>query len=445
LANNPRELVFRTLLNAERNSSRPIDDLLSDTLAGSLLSIQEKRWTMEMVYGITRMKLQLDAFIEASFKGRYRKAQHAVKVLLRMGTFQLKFMHTADHAAINETVNLGKKVGQIKAIGLINAVLRQVQSSDLDMIVSAIDSEQRKLSVETSHPEWMLERWVSRYTQDDVVALCSHNNQSPQMWIRRNPLKVEQKAFEAYLDKAQIPYERSSILESFYQVENSGALLYTAEFRDGWFSYQNLAAGIVAYLIDPQPNEVVVDVCAAPGGKMAYISELSQGSTPIVACDASSSRLTKVKQAVERLDLKQISIKQLDAAVEVVPEGNKILLDVPCSGTGVLNRRPDARWKRQESDIESLAEIQTKILMNSWRSVLPGGILIYATCTLEPEENWELIDAIIEQLDSAEIEAIKDEKLKPYIDERGALATLPWKHEIDGMFAVKIRKNDESI
>ena len=342
-------------------------------------------------------------------------------------------------------MKLVKKVGQIKAIGLINAVLRQVQSSDLDMIVSAIDSEQRKLSVETSHPEWMLERWVSRYTQDDVVALCSHNNQSPQMWIRRNPLKVEQKAFEAYLDKAQIPYERSSILESFYQVENSGALLYTAEFRDGWFSYQNLAAGIVAYLIDPQPNEVVVDVCAAPGGKMAYISELSQGSTPIVACDASSSRLTKVKQAVERLDLKQISIKQLDAAVEVVPEGNKILLDVPCSGTGVLNRRPDARWKRQESDIESLAEIQTKILMNSWRSVLPGGILIYATCTLEPEENWELIDAIIEQLDSAEIEAIKDEKLKPYIDERGALATLPWKHEIDGMFAVKIRKNDESI
>jgi len=173
---------------------------------------------------------------------------------------------------------------------------------------------------------------------------------------------------------------------------------------------------------------------------MAFISELSGGQATIFAYDASKARLKRVQENIHRLGLKQIEVAELDASHQEMIESNKILLDVPCSGTGVLNRRPDARWKRQPSDIISLTSIQSNILRNSWKYLRPGGLLVYATCTLEPEENWQLVDSVIEQLEGARVEAIDDEKYKPYIDERGALSTLPWSHDMDGMFAVKIRK-----
>ena len=440
LADKPRELAFKTLLAAEKDHSRAIDDLLSNILQKTDLSQQDKRWIMELVYGVTRMKLQLDAMIESAFKGRYHKAQHAVKTLLRMGSFQLKHMHTSEHAAINETVSLSRKVKQSQAAGLINAVLRKIQTMELSQILDSKKDGIERLSIETSHPEWLLSRWVSQYSMEDVHALCKHNNTAPASWLRRNALVVEQIEFEAFLTAMDIVFQRSEILDVFYKIDSAASLFSTREFHKGWFSFQDLAAGIVASLMDPKPGETIVDACAAPGGKMAFISEMSAGQAHIVACDASQSRLIKVEENIRRLDLKQVIVKQLDATNSSLPEADRILLDVPCSGTGVLNRRADARWKRTAGDIDSLVEIQTAIVENCWKYLKPGGLMLYATCTLEPEENWAVIDALIPGLEQAEIEAIDDEKLKPYIDERGALSTLPWSHGMDGMFGIKIRK-----
>ncbi len=441
LANTPRELAYKTLLAAEKDSSSGIDELLSNSLQQGELTQQEKRWIMELVYGVTRMKLQLDAWIGMAFKGRYRKAQHSVKSLLRMGVFQLKYMHTSEHAAINETVALSKRVKQSQASGLVNAVLRKIQTLKLEDLLNRSEDDIQRLSVETSHPQWLLEKWLSRYTPDEVSALCSHNNTAPQTWIRRNIQIVGSEDFETFLDGFDIQYKKSDVLDVFYEIDSASSLFSTKEFHSGWFSFQDLAAGVVASLLEPEAGDTIVDACSAPGGKMAFMSELSGGQAKIIACDASLTRLVKVRENVQRLGLKQVDVQVLDAALAPLPEANKILLDVPCSGTGVLNRRPDARWKRQESDITSLVDIQSNILTNSWKYLAPGGLLVYATCTLEPDENWELIDSVLEQLDHASVEAIEDENLKPYIDERGALSTLPWRHSMDGMFAVKIRKS----
>lgn len=440
MATSSRELAYRTLLAAERDSSRSIDDLLTEAQKNSGMDPRDKRWTMELVYGVTRMKLLLDAWIEPVFKGRFRKAQYAVKVLLRIGTFQLKFMQTAEHAAINETVNLCKKVKQVQSSRLVNAVLRKVQTFELEQALRKIKDPIQRLSIEKSHPEWLISKWHDRYEISDVATLCDHNNKSPKTWIRRNSLKVAQSDFEAYLNREEVVFQQSSILESFYELDSAAILLNTPEFWDGWFSFQDIAAGIVATIVDPQADEIVVDACAAPGGKMAYLSELSKGKASIIACDASSKRLIKVKENIERLGLKQITIQQLDARNTTLPTADKILLDVPCTGTGVLGRRPDARWKRQSDDGDSLVVIQADILKNSWESLKPGGVLVYATCSLEPEENWELIDSVLGDLAGVVLEPIEGERLKPYIDERGALATLPWSHSMDGMFAVKMRK-----
>lgn len=441
LANTPREIAFKILLAAEKDTSSGIDELLSNALQQGDLTQQEKRWVMELVYGVTRMKLQLDAWIGMAFKGRYRKAQHAVKCLLRMGTFQLKYMQTSEHAAINETVSLSKRVKQAQASGLVNAVLRKVQTLDLNKLLNRSEDDIHRLAVETSHPEWLLQKWLSRYTQDDVNDLCVHNNTAPQTWIRRNVQIVNADDFEAFLDALGIEYKKANVLDVFYEIGSASSLFSSKEFRQGWFSFQDLAAGIVASLLEPEAGETIIDACAAPGGKMAYMSEMSGGQAKLIACDASQKRLVKVKENIQRLRLKQVEVLPMDAATGTLPMGNKILLDVPCSGTGVLNRRPDARWKRQEADIKSLVGIQSNILSNSWKYLEPGGLLLYATCTLEPEENWQLIDSVLEHLDRGRVEPIDNENLKPYIDERGALSTLPWRHGMDGMFAVKIRKS----
>ena len=396
---------------------------------------------MELVYGVTRMKLQLDALIGKVFKGRYKKAQHAVKVLLRMGTFQLKYMHTSEYAAINESVNLCKRVKQTQSGALVNAILRKIQNLELSQILDAESNDLKKLSIQTSHPEWMLTNWLQRYTEDEVLSFCQNNNQPPPNWIRRNSLRVSQTEFESYMDQEEVQYTQSEVLNSFYRIENSGVLLSSKAFQDGWFSFQDLAAGVVASLLNPKPGETIVDACAAPGGKMAFLSELSEGKANIKAGDASHSRLERIHQNVRRLGLTQIEVLQMDASADSLPMADSILLDVPCSGTGVLNRRADARWKRQPGDTASLVAIQTKIMTNSWKSVKPGGLMVYATCTLEPEENWGVVDSALEHLEHAQIEPVKDEILKPYIDDRGAFSTLPWLHKMDGMFAVKIRKH----
>ncbi len=440
MANSPRELAYNTLLAAEKDSSRNIDDLLGNAFNSGGLTPQEKAWTMELVYGVTRMKLQLDGMIQTAFKGRYHKAQHAIKTLLRMGTFQLKHMHTQEHAAINETVNLSKKVKQRRASGLVNAVLRKIQKIELKELLESIDDDMRRISIEYSHPEWLLEKWSQRYEPAEITALCQTNNSAPGVWIRRNVQKVGSQEFETFLEHMDVKFEKSKILDSFYALESNASLFSSKEFHRGWFSAQDLAAGIVASLISPHQGDIIVDACAAPGGKMAYIAEIADPSVKIIAGDASHSRLLKVKENIQRLNLTGVEVQQLDATTDVMPIANKILLDVPCSGTGVLSRRPDARWKRQITDTDSLTGIQSKILRNSWNYLTPGGFILYATCTLEPEENWELIDSVMQDLKDAEIEAIEDQILKPYVDERGALSTLPWKHGMDGMFAVKIRK-----
>jgi 16S rRNA (cytosine967-C5)-methyltransferase len=440
LAKEPRQTAFDILFAWERDPGLPIDEILGRILNKRTHSSEEKRWIMELVYGATRQQLQLDAYISRHYKGQYQKAQHALKVLLRMGCFQLIHMQTPDHAAINEMVNLARKVKMQRSAGLMNAILRQVSKQSLEALLSDIEDPIQQLAIKHSHPQWMLRRWQERYPLDTIQLLCQRNNQSPDQWIRRNALSVDQKDFEHFLEGEKMVYEHSAVLPEFYRLEQIGTLIHTPEFKSGWFSFQDLAAGMVAALLEPHSGDLIIDACAAPGGKMAYLAELGRNQIEMVACDASPKRLEKVLGNIERLHLQKIQTLTLDAAVDALPVADKILLDVPCTGTGVLSRRPDSRWRKQEGDLLKLNQIQQGILINSWKSLKAGGLLVYATCSLEPEENWDLIEMSLEQLEGSDIEPIDAENLKPYIDARGALSTLPWAHKMDGMFAVKIRK-----
>lgn len=437
----PRELAYHILLNAEKDNSRYIDDILGETFAQHHLNQQDKAWIMELVYGSTRMQLQLDTIIASVFKGNYRKAQHAIKTLLRMGAFQILHMHVAEYAAINETVGLTRKVGQAQASALVNAILRKIQQSHPEKDLYNKMSGPQQLAVKRSHPQWLIQRWIDTYGEQETDLLCAYNNRTPDTWIRRNAARIDREQFENLLKRTGTHYERSTILEQFYQVQSAAALIGSEEFGDGWFSFQDIAAGMVAALVQPESGDTILDACAAPGGKMTFIAE-SNGENigHLYAADASRSRLERVSEAIERLKLGNITITQSDAARDELPATDWVLIDVPCSGTGVMNRRPDARWKKEASDIESLTAIQANILNNTWKHLKVGGRMIYATCSLEPEENWKIIDSKLKSTENMELMPIKDEKLQAYVDERGALSTLPWRDHMDGMFAVLLRK-----
>ncbi|MGN7614412.1 RsmB/NOP family class I SAM-dependent RNA methyltransferase, partial [Magnetococcales bacterium HHB-1] len=267
------------------------------------------------------------------------------------------------------------------------------------------------------------------------------DNRTPRTWIRHNPLRIDREELEKFLSDRGIDFTRSDILDQFYQIESAADLIGSDPFSQGWFSFQDIAAGLVASLVDPKAGDTVLDACSAPGGKLACIAEHHGPNLKMLyALDASESRLQKVKDNIQRLGLGPVKVERSDVSKDVLPQTEWTLVDVPCSGTGVLGRRADARWRKQLEDIGSLGGIQRKILRNAWKHLRPGGSMIYATCSLEPEENWMMVDSVLKDLENAELVPIQAQKLEAYVDERGALSTLPWRDDMDGMFAVILRK-----
>ncbi|OIO58455.1 MAG: 16S rRNA (cytosine(967)-C(5))-methyltransferase [Candidatus Marinimicrobia bacterium CG1_02_48_14] len=440
MADSTRYLSHRILTKAEK-SDRYIDRVLQYELSHSKIEPAAKHWITELVMGVTRWQLQVDFLIGRAFHGNFRKAQPELKTLLRMSVYQLRFMKTPSYAAVNEAVELSKQVNLGKASGLVNAVLRKTVDVDL---AKALDEAKfkgtKRLSVEFSHPEWLLNRWLREHDEATVRERCHYNNTIPSNWLRYNPLRVERQSWESFLTENESEWTTDPRFPDFYKVKNFGALFQSTGFSGGWFTVQDAAAGLAPRLLAPKPGDLVLDLCAAPGGKSTYLAELANGQATVRAYDSAAVRLEQMRLNFQRLDIPNLSVFQADVTTADLPEADKILLDVPCSGSGVLNRRVDLRWRRTPNDIQDLVDIQAKMLENGWRALKPGGVLVYSTCSLEPEENWHQIEAFMIKQSSAVIERPNDQKLAEFVDERGALMTIPERDHVDGMFVVKLRK-----
>lgn len=440
MADSTRYLAHRILTKAER-SDRYIDRILQYELGHTKLEAPAKHWITELVLGVTRWQLQLDFLIQRAFRGNYRKAQPELKSILRMGIYQLRFMETPSYAAVNEAVELAKLVKLQKAGGLVNAVLRKVIDVELESAMNDAKLKGvKRLSVAFSHPEWLLNRWLKEIDETALRERCHYNNSIPLNWLRYNPLQVDRAGWESFLNENDIEWTTDPRFPDFYRVKNSGTLFHTEGFSAGWFTVQDAAAGLAPRLLAPVAGDVVLDLCAAPGGKSTYLSELSQGKATVNAYDSAAVRLEQMRSNFQRLNMPNLLAFQADVTTNDLPMADKILLDVPCSGTGVLNRRADLRWRRTPNDIQDLVDIQAKMLENGWRALKPGGELVYSTCSLETEENWSQIRSFLEKESSAEVVMPNDETLSEFADVKGALMTIPERDHVDGMFVVKLRK-----
>ena len=438
-----RELAIKIIKQYDSNDEM-IDHILSKQLSQHDLSKVDKRLTNELVNGTLRWRIKIDWVIARLYRGKFEKLPRLMRIILEVSIYQLLMLDKVpEYAAINEAVNITKKTSGQYWGNLVNAILRSFLRKKRN-IEDSIDGLKlnHSISVKYSHPLWMIDRWLKRYGIKETRELCSINNDRPTNSLRVNLLKTSIDDVIKGLQEDGIEVEHGSFLDEFIHVKNLPDLNQYASFQKGYFSVQDESAGLVSHLVDPQPGEKILDLCAAPGGKATHMAELSPESI-IFGVDLYHQRLTMIRQNIQRLGLKNIHLICADARHIEFKNVDKILTDVPCSGLGVLAKRSDLRYKRKLKQIGELAQLQYEILNNASRILKNGGSLIYSTCTIAPEENERMIEAFLEKNPNFGI-AEPDHTNFPenLIVNRQYIQTLPHIHKIDGSFSIKLIKRD---
>ena len=365
-----------------------------------------------------------------------------IRNAMRVALYQILFLTKIPHAAaVNEAVEFIKKIRGQKAANLVNAVLRNI-IRNLNKLPTP-DNETdpiQYLSIMYAHPTWIVKRWVDRYGFYETEQLLAANNERPTIVVRANSLKTNADELAKLFDERGIKYVRSKYLENFLKVGHLSGIYNIDLFNQGYFSIQDESAGLVVKLLDPKPGETVIDLCSAPGGKTTYIGELMKNEGKIIAVDKYEHRLNLVKQSCERLGLTNVDFIAEDATAANFGVADKVLVDAPCSGFGVIQKKPDIKWQRELSDIKNLAKTQLELLETASKLVRNGGVIVYSTCTIEPEENIEVVKSFLDKHPEFEIDDARNYLPSEVVTNGGYMETFPHKHDMDGGFAVRLIK-----
>ena len=400
------------------------------------LDARDRRWTRELVYGMLRHRGSIDAILSDRVRGGLVRLDPDVIDLLRLGVYQLTNMGSVPaYAAIAQTVELAKRRHGLGASKLVNAVLRRTDRERDELNVAVPSDATEALVLKYSHPRWLVARWIERWGEQDTERLLAANNAEAPIAIR--PYGIVREQLEAMLEEAGVhvaeaPYARDSIAIS-------GGITFTelGAFKKGLFFVQDPAATLVTeYAAIPQ-GATVADLCAAPGGKSL---ELSRAAGTVIASDKSFGRLQRLLANQRRLETTNLYAFVGDARHPAIGPVDAVLIDVPCTGTGTFRRHPDARWRLKVSDLAVMSALQKTILRAAEKVVKPGGLLIYSTCSLEPEENEDQIDSFLAENPDWILEPPPEGSVAPELLDGGWLRVLPQRHGTDGAFAARLRR-----
>ena len=427
----------------ERSAS--VDILIGFDLQKSLdfslsdeLEPRERAQVREYVQNILRKRSYLDFLIDHYATIDVTEMKTDLKNILRLGIYDMLFMDsTPDYAAINEAVELGKAKMGSKTGDLINAILRNLQR-DIEQLPKPQFKDRTKLVATTfSHPEWLVSRWSSRFGEREAFQLMQVNNTRPSFYVRANTMRTTIANFELRMEKLGVEFEASDWLPNFYKVQSVQPFIEKGLLKKGICQVQDIAAGFAPFILDPQPNEKIYDLCAAPGTKSIMISDLTEGESDILAVDISGERLEKLAESALNFGAENIKIRRGDILELSLPLADAVLLDAPCTGTGVLSKRADLRWRRDEEGLKNAVELQAQLLEEAANMVKRGGRLVYSTCSLEPEENMEQVQKFLENYPTFELQPLEDFVPEEVLTEDGlAYQTYPHKHDSDGHFGV---------
>jgi 16S rRNA (cytosine967-C5)-methyltransferase len=434
-----RIAAFNILLRVERESAYAVELLHSALL--DQLSPVDRHLATEIVMGVLRWRSALDQTIALLSFTPFRKLDLEVVIALRMGVYQKQFLTKVPaHAAVNETVELVKQAKKVSAAGLVNAVMRKVKSAAYDPHASRL-SGVGYLSATLAHPKWLVERWLSSFGDDAARQICEYDQRIP-----ATALRLSSPQDEGTLIAQGIQLAPGALMASA-RVVTSGDLSATQTFRDGKISVQDEGSQLVAALVGP--GRRILDCCAAPGGKTAAMA----GRLPeaqIVATELHPHRASLLRRLAPQQNVEVLTADAL--SLPYGPDFDRVLADVPCSGTGTLARNPEIKWKLKPEDLHDLQSRQVAILRAAMRYVAPGGRLVYSTCSLEPEENEQVIAACLPNSDfkivpvRSELQRLQEsgELVWKNVDELVSgdfLRTIPGVHPCDGFFAAILEKH----
>lgn len=444
MINKAREIALKALYKIEK------EDAYSNIALNQVLkenkNIDERDVGLisELVYGTITWKLTLDEIIKKYSNIKLKKISVWILNILRMGIYQIIFLDKIPKsAAVNESVNLAKRYGHKSSSNFVNAILRKVSVNDYKELEEIKDDKER-ISKTTSMPMWIIEELLKQKDIKEVEKICKNSNLKPNTTIRINKLKTNKKELEEKLGKRKIKYLEGS-LEDFLVLKKVKNIENIDLFKEGFFTVQDEGAGLIVDVLAPRENEYILDACSSPGGKTTYIAEKMKNKGKIEAWDIHEHRVKLVQNAAKRLGINIIQAKTQDATEfnqDLVGKFDKILLDVPCLGLGVIKRKPDIKWKRKKEDIEEITKIQKAILDNCSKYLKKNGELVYSTCSILKEENEDIIERFLkENLDFK----ICKENEKNYeniviFGEKDKYINIYPSNENDGFFICKLRK-----
>lgn len=425
-----REIALKILYKIDKEKAYS-NIALNEEIKENRKKLEEKDIGLisEIIYGVTSWRLTIDEIIKKYSKIKIKKISPWILNILRMGIYQIIFLDKIPKsAAVNESVNLAKRYGHSSSSNFVNAILRKVEKSDYEEFFQ-IDDNIEKISKTTSMPIWIIEELLKNNNIETVEQICKNSNLKPKITIRINNLKTNKKEIEQKLKGKNIEYKETEyedflIFEKIKNVENLDL------FKEGLFTIQDISAGQTAKILNPQKGEYILDACAAPGGKTTYIAEIMGNEGQILAWDIYEHRTKLIEENADRLGITIIKTEVKDASIynnELKEKFDKILLDVPCLGIGVIKRKPDIKWQRKVEDVKEIADIQKRILENCSKYLKSGGYLVYSTCSIIKEENENIIFQFLKENNNFKIV------------ENNIINIIP-DNEKDGFFICKLQK-----
>ena len=434
-----REVALKALYKIDKEeaySNIALDEIIKENK--NRLDNRDIGFISEIVYGVTSWKLTIDEIIKKYSKIKLKKISPWILNILRMSIYQIIFLDKVPKsAAVNEGVNLAKRYGHRGSCNFANAILRQVDKKDYETFFEIEDPIER-ISKTTSMPVWIIEELAKDNSIEKVEEICKASNIKPKVTIRVNRLKTTKQDLEQKLKEREIIFKEGT-LGDFLVLEKAKNIEKLDLFQEGYFTIQDEGAGLIAKILDPKPNEFVLDACSSPGGKTTYMAELMENKGKIIAWDLHEHRVKLVEENAKRLGITIIETKCADASIyneKYKEKFDKILLDVPCLGIGVLKRKPDIKWKRKPEDIKEITRIQQNILETCSKYLKPKGEIVYSTCSIFSEENEKIIESFVEKNVEFDYAMIH----KPNSTEKSKTMQLYQGKENDGFFICKLQK-----
>jgi len=435
----PREKALQVLQSVEGGGFA--DSLINE--ARQVFDGRDSAFILELVYGTLRNRLRLDWALDLFSAQPVEKTDAWTRNLLRLGAYQMLFLdRVPTSAAVDTATELAKIYG--KKHGYVNGLLRNLDRKRSAITEPGTADPVKRLSILHSHPEWLIRRWVRQFGEKPAERLLERNNQPAPLVIRTNTLRTTREQLKASLEADGVNAVETKYSPLGLELVSGPGIQKPGSYQSGWFMVQDEAAQLISMMLSPLPGETVLDACAAPGGKATHLASMMQGSGTLVALESDPERIKRIRENCARLGATLVLPTRGDATQYKEGRFDKVLIDAPCSGLGVLGRHPDGRWNKTEGSIRERRLLQARILENCAMLVNPGGALVYATCSTEPEENEEVISSFLSGKSGEFViddpRPLLPEQARVLVDETGFFHSYPVAFEMDGFFGARLAR-----